>query len=272
MKYGRITVAAAIIALLGAWLLAGCGGSSSSETGGVQLYLADDPLDATAVNVTITRVDVSKDGEAWTTVKNFGDDGVTLNLLDYRYDGNESTPDHYLLADTPLAEGHYTQIRLILNKIEIVERSGATHECEINSQDKTGLKLTGEFDVETGTKSAVLIDFNAAKSIVAMGNGNYRLNPTVKVVPLRITGTVHGIVDFDGDVPAGATISAYQGSELAASALIEEDGSFGMNGLVAGSYVLKLETDGYTADETPVTITAGDDTDAGTITAATSAP
>ena len=274
MKHRAIAATIAIGALVAAALINGCGGGSSRATGGVQLYLSDDPLDASAVNVTISRVDVAKSEDAWVTLRDFGSSPVTINLLDYRYDGNPATPDSYLLADSPLAEGHYTQIRLILTKIEVVDSTGAVHQCQMNSQDKTGLKLIGEFDVAPGTKTAVLIDFNAAKSIVAMGNGQYRLQPTVKVVPLQITGSVHGIVVFkdssgaDVPVPTGATISAYQGTTLAGSALIDsEDGRFGIGGLVAGDYTLKVETEGYSAPDTTVTVTAAGDTDAGTITA-----
>jgi len=272
MKCSRFAVSTVALGLIIAWLLSGCGGSSGSGTG-IQLFIADDPIDAQAVNITISQVAVSKDGQGWTVIRDFGENPVTLNLLDYSYDGNSTTPDEYLLADCPLDEGHYSQIRLILTKIEIVDNNGDTHECEMNSQDITGLKLVGELDVTPGTKSAVLIDFNVAKSIVRMGNGGYRLHPTVRVVPMQITGSLHGVVeflDFEGatdTVPTGATISAYQGTTLVASALIGEDGSFGMNGLVAGTYTLKLETEGYSAADTDVTVTVSNDTDAGTITA-----
>jgi hypothetical protein len=269
MKYQRVATLG-IVALVAASLVVGCGSTGSGSR--IQLYLTDDPLDVQAVNVTISQVAVSKDGAGWIVLRDFGSSPITINLLDYRYDGNALTPDRYLLADSPLEEGHYTQIRLILTEIEIVDESG-THECEMNSQDKTGLKLIGEFEVAPGTKTAVLIDFNAAKSIVAMGNGGYRLQPTVKVVPLQISGSVHGIVVFKDTggatvpVPAGATISAYQGATLAGSALINPDGSFGIGALVAGDYTLKLETPGFSAPDTPVSVAAGGDTDVGTITA-----
>lgn len=267
-----ITIFAALVAMS---FFIGCGGSQgTSGTTGLQLYLADDPLDANAVNVTISRVDVSKDGTGWTTVRDFTSSPVTINLLDYRYDGNTATPDKYLLADSPLEAGHYTQIRLILTKVEIVDNSNTTYECLMSSQDKTGLKLVGSFDVVSGTKSAVLIDFDAAKSIVAEGNGVYRLKPTTRVVPLQISGSTHGVVEFHGadnatvPVPGGAIITAYQGGTSVASALINEaDGTFGISGLVAGDYTLRLETPGYSAPDTNVSVTAQGDTDAGTITA-----
>lgn len=274
-KSNFVALIAMLAALAALSLVAGCGGGQGTGGAtGLQLFLADDPLDAKAVNVTISRVDVSKDGNGWTTVRDFTSSPVTINLLDYRYDGNAATPDNYLLADSPLEAGHYTQIRLILTKVEIVDKSDTTHECLMSSEDKTGLKLVGEFDVSSGAKSAVLIDFDAAKSIVSEGNGVYRLKPTTRVVALQVSGTVHGKVEFQGAdntsvaVPVGATITAYQGETSVASALVNEsDGTFGISGLVAGDYTLKLETPGYSAPDTNVSVTAQGDTDAGTITA-----
>ncbi|MBI2844379.1 MAG: DUF4382 domain-containing protein [Armatimonadetes bacterium] len=270
-------VAAAGIAVVAAvWIVGGCGGGGGAGSR-LQLFLADDPLDAKEVNITISRVDVHKDGTGWITIRDFTSSPLTINILDYRYDGDSQTPDQYLLADSPLDAGHYTQIRLVLTKIEILDNSDVVHECEMNSQDKTGLKLIGQFDVPQDTKTAVLVDFNAAKSIVAMGNGGFRLQPTVKVVPLQISGVATGTVvfkdasDTEVPVPAGATISAYQGTTLAGSALINEDGSFGILGLIAGDYTLKLETEGYTAQDTSVTVSPGGESSSGTITA-TAAP
>jgi len=265
-----VTMVAALVALS---VISGCGGGSSAGAGGLQVFLSDTPLAAKAVNVTVSRIDVSRTGSGWVTLRDFTANPPTINLLDYRYDGNTNTPDRYLLSDTPLTPGHYTQIRLILNKVEVVDMSDVTHECAMSSQDKTGIKLIGEFDVAANTKSAVLIDFDVAKSIVVEGNGMYRLKPTMRCVPLQISGTVYGVVQFrDKDaspeaVPPGAAIGAYQGGTSIASTLIESDGKFGIMGLVAGDYVLKLETPEYTAPDTPVTITAMGATDAGTIIA-----
>lgn len=274
MNYRGTAAVVMTAVLMMACLLSGCGGgSSSSTTGSVQLLLADDPMDAQAVNVTISKVAVSKDGNGWTTLRDFGTSPVTINLLDYRYDGDGTTPDTYLLTDAPLDPGHYEQIRLILTKVEIVDKSGVTHECAMSSQDKTGLKLVGEFDVANDTKSSVLIDFNVAKSIIAEGNGTYRLSPTVKVVPVQITGSVHGTIEFKDNtgaavaVPDGATVSAYKDDVLAGSALVGQDGTFGMNGLVEGTYVLKVEVDGFSASDTTVTVTKGSDTAVDPITA-----
>jgi hypothetical protein len=277
MKYRGMALVG-VLALFIASLIAGCGGGgggSSTTDSGVQLFLVDAPLDAKEVNVTISKVDVSQDGSNWSTVRDFGASPVTINLLDYRYDGNTSTPDRYLLADTPLTEGHYTQIRLILSKVELVDNSDQVYDCEMSSQDKTGLKLVGEFDVESGAKTAVLIDFDAAQSVVAMGNGKYRLKPTARVVPLQISGKVHGTLALkdgagvDVDIATLAVkpeVSVYQGITLVASTLVDDAGVFGFDGLIAGDYTIKVTAPGYTVPEATVTVTATGDTDAGTIT------
>lgn len=277
MKY-RWIAAVGALAAAAAFLVAGCGGGgSSSGTSGLQLLLSDAPIDARAVDITISRIDVSRDGEGWTTIRTFEPE-LTINLLDYRYDGDDSTPEHYLLADTPLEPGRYTQIRLILTRIEIEDFEGNRFPCEMNSQDITGLKIVGEFDVAEGTKSAVLLDFDAGRSIVAMGNGGYRLKPTVRVVPMQLAGSVKGVIEFNDlegaalPVPEGVTVVASQGGEFVAASPVIADGSFRISGLTIGTYDIALEyPEGTTAThELPATsavVTAGTETDLGTLTA-----
>ncbi len=271
------TAFAGLMALAAAFLAVGCGGGGSSESG-VQLLLSDAPMDAAAVDVTISRIDVSTDGEGWVTLKEY-EPALTVNLLDYRYDGSTATPDQYLLADTPLDPGHYTQIRLILTKVEIEDTDGNRFDCAMSSQDETGLKIVGGFDVAPGTKSAVLVDFDAGKSIVAQGNGSYLLKPTVRVVPLQVTGSIKGVIAFkdaggvDVSVPEGASITASQGGVFVASSPVIADGSFLIPALLAGSYDLQLEfADGATVTyalpvPTTAVVSVGADTDLGALTA-----
>lgn len=271
------TALAALTAVATAVLLAGCGGGGGSESG-VQLFLSDAPIDAAAVDITISRIDVSSDGEGWVTLKEF-DPALTVNLLDYRYDGSTATPDQYLLADTPLDAGHYTQIRLILTKVEIEDSEGKRFDCAMSSQDQTGLKIVGEFDVAPGTKSAVLLDFDAGKSIVSQGNGSYQLKPTVRVVPLQITGSIKGVIAFkdaggaDVPVPEVVSVTASQGGVFVASSPVIADGSFLIQALPAGSYDLTLQfADGAAVtyalpDPTTATVAVGVETDLGSLTA-----
>ncbi len=244
-----------ILALAIAGLMAGCGGTddsaSSSGTGTMQVYLSDAPFDGKAVNVSISRVEVSKDGSGWITLNSYAPDPLVINLLDYRYEGAGAIPARYLLAEKPLETGHYTQIRLILTKVTLVDNSNVTYDCAMSSQDKTGLKLTGSFDVSEGTKSAVLIDFDASRSIIQEGNGTYRLKPTVRAVPVQITANVKGDITFKNTegttiaVPAGVSIAAYSGEEFIASSPITSDGTYFFPAMLAGRYNLVME---FTAD------------------------
>jgi hypothetical protein len=264
MQRGVISAVVGVLFVL-AGLLAGCGSSNNgvgSGSGGLQVYLSDAPIDAKAVNVSISRVDVSKDGVGWATLRSYSPDPLVLNLLDYRYEGAGSIPARFLLADVPLDAGHYTQIRLILTKVELVDNSDVVSNCAMSSEDKTGLKLIGSFDVEAGTKSAVLIDFDAARSIVREGMGTYRLKPTVRCVPIKITANIGGSVVFKDaggatiDVPAGASIAAYSGPDFVASSPIAADGTFLVPAVFAGSYNLVLEfpADAPVVYSIPVTV------------------
>jgi len=48
--------------------------------------------------------------------------------------------------------------------------------------------------VASGQRVDLMLDFNACKSIVTMGNGNYALKPVIKVIPFALNG-IDGFVD-----------------------------------------------------------------------------
>jgi hypothetical protein len=93
-----------------------------------------------------------------------------------------------------LSAGQYTQIRLIIGPGSYVIDNGVKHDLEVPSGSQTGLKLTHQFTIEGGKLYELILDFNVDKSIVVTGNGRYKLKPTIRVMPMVISGSIAGQV------------------------------------------------------------------------------
>jgi hypothetical protein len=257
-------------ALLGGLLtfgFVGCGSGSSSDgnTGTMSLALTDAPIagieHVKEVNVTITSIEYSKDGEAWQNFDGFSGPQM-FNLLELR-EGNVAA-----LGDTNLTAGHYTQIRLHLDATEENGNSASNPGCFITydnseevtplfipSGEQTGIKLIGEYDVPVNGVISLVIDFDVQKSIVKSGNsGNYKLKPTLRLIVDDEAGHIMGNVlnesDYNLTVYAyeDGTYDANESNESAAvmfpnavtSVDLHQDGNFKLAFLAAGSYDLVL--------------------------------
>ncbi len=139
--------------LLVATLCVGCG---SSPKGTVRLMLTDHPVNATAINVTISRVDVIRDDGGVETIV---DEPQTFELLSLA--GAET-----LLGEAGVTPGHYEQIRLIVDSATITTPEG-TFDLTIPSGPQTGIKLVCDFDVLEGQIIVLVLDFDAAHSVHA---------------------------------------------------------------------------------------------------------
>ena len=88
-----------------------------------------------------------------------------------------------LLSEVELDPGKYTQIRLFVKDASLDIESGESGiPVEIPSVYQTGIKLIHPFEIVDGEETVLTIDFDAEKSVVKTGNGNYKLKPTIKVV------------------------------------------------------------------------------------------
>lgn len=183
-------------------LVAGCGGGGggASAPGTLGVSLTDAPACGfDAVNVTVNKVRVHQSSSAsendggWTDITL--NPARKINLLEWNNGGITS------LGETPLAAGHYTQLRLVLDRNtsnelanSVVPTGGVETALVTPSAVQSGIKLVNEFEVLSGQRVDLLMDFDACKSIVKRANGDYALKPVIKVVPFVLNG-INGFVD-----------------------------------------------------------------------------
>jgi hypothetical protein len=108
---------------------------------------------------------------------------------------------------------------------------------------QSGIKLVNEFDVASGQRVDLLMDFDACKSIVKRGNGVYALKPVIRVVPFVLNG-INGFVDT-AMLSSGVMVTAQQnGVIVQTTAPNTTTGEFFLARLPAGSYDVVLTANG----------------------------
>jgi len=239
------------IALLLAAVLGGCGateGEGSGVPGTLGVSLTDAPACGfDAVNVTIKAVRVHRSTTAsdtdsgWTTITL--SPSRKINLLDLTNGVLET------LGETPLAPGHYTQLRLMLDPNtgmgfanSVVPTGGVETALATPSAVQSGIKLIHEFDVAPGQRVDLVLDFDACRSVVRRGNGTFGLKPVIKVTPMVLNG-VTGYVDT-GLLGSNVMVTAQQNGEIVQSTAPKPDGYFLLARLAPGSYDVVFTADG----------------------------
>jgi hypothetical protein len=232
-------------------LVAGCGGNNSAAPGTLGVSLTDAPACGfDAVNVTVVKVRVHQSSSAsnndagWTDITL--NPARKINLLNL----TNGVLDN--LGETPLAAGHYTQLRLVLDPNtgmglanSVVPTGGIETALVTPSAVQSGIKLVNEFDVVSGQRVDLVLDFDACKSIVQRGNGTYALKPVIKVIPFVLNG-INGFVATA--LPAsGVMVTAQQnGVVVQATAPNVTTGEFFLARLAPGNYDVALTATGHT--------------------------
>jgi hypothetical protein len=166
-----------------------------------------------AVYVTIARVDVHLGGNEnspnnWKTVAT---PARTYNLLELV----NGVREHLGLAE--LDAGSYTQMRLIIGSepdddglnifhtphphanYVVLAGTDEIHELKVPSGPQTGIKLVHGFTVMENQTTELILDFNAATSVVKAGaSGLWLLKPTIKVLNTEEYCIVSGTVEDEG--------------------------------------------------------------------------
>lgn len=189
--------------------------------------MTDAPGPYQAVNIDLQAVEVIGNGNTTLLNVNAG----IYNLLDLS-NGNDT-----LIAMGSLNVDKVQQIRLILGpNNSVVTSAGITYPLKTPSAQQSGLKLQVKQELQAGVAYHVLLDFDAAQSIVEQGNGDFSLKPVIRTIEVALSGSIKGKVSQAG-VLSTITASSPSGSY---STIANANGDFVIGGLPAGTYSLTV--------------------------------
>ncbi|HEU5146748.1 MAG TPA: DUF4382 domain-containing protein [Chryseosolibacter sp.] len=148
----------------------------SEKNARIEVWLTDAPGDYQEVNIDLQAVEVHSsetDSEkGWQSVE------ITPQVYDLLKltNGTET-----LLGDLELPVGKLAQIRLKLGEDNTVKVDDQIHPLETPSAQQSGLKIQMHQNLAEGVTYKVLLDFDAAKSVIETGTGGYLLSPVITV-------------------------------------------------------------------------------------------
>ncbi len=219
------------------------------------IRMTDAPAAYSAVNIDLQSVEITGNGNTVSLNVNPG----IYNLLNF------SNGLDTLIATGSLTVDKVQQIRLILGpNNSIITAAGVTHPLKTPSAQQSGLKLQVHQNLQAGVAYYVLLDFDAAQSIVVEGNGDYSLKPVIRTIETALSGAIKGKVSQPG-VPT--TITATSGSQ-SYSTVANANGDFIISGLPPGTYTVTITPSAPFNASTisNVNVTVGNTTNVGTIT------
>lgn len=273
-------VVTVVLVVAGVFLLS-CGGSShtsSSMLATVNLTVSDPSTCSgpqgpfSHIYVTITDVQINSSSSAGDSDPGWID--LTPNLqqspqqIDLLGQANNQCLLAMLGATTELQPGSYQQIRIVLADGSVTvnnNQCGSTANCVVlssnptapqplllSSESKTGLKIPpgqiagGQFVIAAGETKDLNLDFDACASIVAQGNGQFRLKPVlhageVSLTSSSINGTIVDSVTGQPIVGGNAVVALEQKDSSGVDRVVMEtvtdaNGSFVFCPVAAGTY------------------------------------
>lgn len=209
------------------------GMNENTESARLVVKMIDAPGDYEEVNVDIQDIQInnSEEEEGWASLDTI-ESGV-YDLLTLT-GGAEA-----LLADNELPAGPLSQIRLILGDKNSLKVDGETLPLTVPSGSQSGLKLAVNQTLEAGVTYSILLDFDAAQSVVEAGNsGKYLLKPVIRTVLEATSGSIQGNVS---PAEVSSAIYAIQAEDTLASSYTDESGDFLLQGVEAGTYTVTVD-------------------------------
>jgi hypothetical protein len=168
-------------------------------------------------------------------------------------------------ADVPA--GYYAQVRLRIDDAYIGV-NGEVYPMDVPSGAQTGLKFGPGFRIMEGSTYDLVIDFDAARSVVTTGPPHnpkgYKLKPHIRLSTTATTGSITGMAAPADSLPEAHAIQ--NGDTITSSIVDPADGFFRLAFLPAGSYTVAVgDTSGNKYEKEDVLVSGGSETDLGNI-------
>ena len=182
-----------------------------------------------------------------------------FNILNFRM-GKDT-----LIASQDIPSGNIQEVRLVLNNTgNKVKIDGILYDLTTPSGQTSGVKLKVQETLEEGVAYTMLLDFDAAKSIVKTGNGKYILKPVIRAIPNAVSGAITGVITPSTSNPK---IYAIAGTDTLGT-VSDATGKFWFPGVAAGIYKIEIQPVSPYINKTieNVAVATGSIKDLGTIT------
>ena len=228
MKLLKILLAVALFSTVVA-----CQDDEATKQMDVKFLLTDAPSSQNfqEVNIEVKEVYYSVSGENWVQLPITQ---TVYNLLDLT-NGLDT-----LLANIRLDAGtRINQMRLVLgtnNTIKLAD--GTIKTLETPSAATSGLKVNIHQSISTESGYAVMIDFDADRSIVEKGNGDYSLKPVIRAYIVQNTSYIDGYI-----IPPFVQMNVFVVSGLDTVSTVSDvtlNNYFKLHGLNSGTYSLQF--------------------------------
>lgn len=229
MKLLKILVAVSLLTTVVA-----CQDDEATKQMSVKFLLTDAPSTQNfqEVNIEVKEVYYSASGENWVKLPI---NQAVYNLLDLT-NGLDT-----ILANIRLDAGtRINQMRLVLGTNNTIKlEDGTIKTLETPSAATSGLKVNIHQSITTESGYAVMIDFDADRSIVNMGNGNYSLKPVVRAYIVQNTSYIDGYI-----IPSNYQMNVFVVSGTDTVSTVSDvtlNNYFKLHGLYSGTYSLKFK-------------------------------
>ncbi|WP_316840011.1 DUF4382 domain-containing protein [Pedobacter gandavensis] len=260
----RIMYSGLALFFMGLAILIGCkkdNNSSAKGTTKVEIRMTDAPGNFDEINLSVKEIVLLSEGKPY----RFAASSSIFNILDFRI--GSSNPD-ILVASGEMPSGEITEVRLVLNDSgNTIVVAGVSQALTTPSGQSSGwkVKLKANPSLVPGVTYSLLLDFDAAKSIVSTGNGKYLLKPVVRGITAATSGLVSGTVLPLLSHPEVLVIT---GTDTVGTIADPLTGKFTVGGLAGGSYSVKfVPVIGYKDSTiTNVNVALGQNTSLGVVT------
>jgi len=214
---------------LGFALLAGLSACNNAEKVDVKFALTDGPSlkGYQALYVDVQSIEYSIGDSQWVSLAMVP---TLVNILDLT-NGKDT-----LLANMELESGQVvSQVRMLLGDNSILILADGTEvNIKVPSGQTSGLKFNIHSDATLNSGYKVVIDFDAERSIVAKGNGQYSLKPVIRGYITTNTSSIYGTL-LPAKVPFQVR-AVFNGDTISTISDTLNTNYFKLQGMTTGSY------------------------------------